>query len=270
VQKLLPAAQMIRQVGRRRGYVGGCFRGATGSANPVLGPAELPGCGVVIAGPGHQLPVQFPHEPERQRQGFQALEAVLQRGDVVADLAQVFRVAPGAHAGVRREQFAERRLGALDAARIHRFPLHERADQQVWIGQSPSLARQSAHQLIGVGKRPNQPRRPEDFGRQRAGLKSPVAFARPDPASGRFPGRGGFHPRKQAGPLFPANIINGNKPGGPRRLVVRARGRSPSARDVRGGPDAPGCPGPVPSPVGGAGGVAVRGRGAWGGTRSRG
>ena len=77
--------------------------------------------------------MQLAHEPERERQGTQPSHAVLQRDDVVRDLAQIVGAALDRGTGLGREQLTERRLRPLDTARKDGLPADEGADEQVRI-----------------------------------------------------------------------------------------------------------------------------------------
>ena len=103
---------------------------------------------MVPADSGHQLFVQLADEAERKRELLQPFHAVLQRGDIVADFAQVFRAALGSRTGLRGEQFAQRGLRALDAAGIDRFATDKRPNQHMGIGQPPSFAGEAPQQTI--------------------------------------------------------------------------------------------------------------------------
>ena len=69
----------------------------------------------------HQFLVKLADQAERKRQGLQAFHSVLQRGDVVADLAQVLRTAVGNRAGFRGQQFAQGCLRAFDSTGVNGF-----------------------------------------------------------------------------------------------------------------------------------------------------
>ena len=113
----------------------------------------------------------------------QPLDAVLERDDVVADLAQVCRTALDRRTGLGGEQLAERRLRALDAAREHRLAPDERADQQMRIRQPPALAGQPADRAIRGRERGDEAVAPFERRRQRRGHEGPVAAGTTDPAS---------------------------------------------------------------------------------------
>ena len=97
---------------------------------------------------GHQLFVQLADEAERKGELLQPLHAVLQRRDVIAHFAQVFRAALGSRAGLRGEQFAQRGLRALDATRIDGFATDKRSNQHMRIRESPSFAGEAPQQTI--------------------------------------------------------------------------------------------------------------------------
>ena len=60
--------------------------------------------------------MQLAHETQRDRQRCEPLQAVLQGGDVVPHLAQIVGAAVDGSAGLGRQQLAEGRLRAFDAA----------------------------------------------------------------------------------------------------------------------------------------------------------
>ena len=65
------------------------------------------------------------------------------------------------------EQFAKRRLGALDAAGQHCLAAEEGPNENVRVGQSLAFAGQSANEQRSVGQRGSQLRRPVWRRRQR-------------------------------------------------------------------------------------------------------
>jgi hypothetical protein len=87
-------------------------------------------------------------------------------------------------------------LRALDTAGKHRFPLHEGPDEQMWVRQPSSFAGETSQHLIGIGKRPHEPRRPGQLWRQRLGMKCAVSRQRFNLAARGFRCNGTalFHP----------------------------------------------------------------------------
>ena len=100
---------------------------------------------------------------------------MLQRDDVVGDLAEVVGAAIDVGAGLSREQLPERRLGALDAAGEYGFAAHEGADQEVRVRQSTSLASKPANGAVRIGEGPDQSRRVVQRRRERVRYVGRVA-----------------------------------------------------------------------------------------------
>ena len=116
--------------------------------------------------------MQLAHEAQRERQLAQAREPVLERLDVVADLAQIVGVALGrGRRDLVHEQLGECRPRALDARREHRLLAKVRRDEQVRIGellardgefaQGRVGARQGEHEVLAVVELGRQRRRDE-------------------------------------------------------------------------------------------------------------
>ncbi len=92
------------------------------------------------------------HQAERQGQGVQAFQPVLQGGHVVAHLPQVGGAPVHGRASLGGQQLAQGRLGALDAAGQNGLLADEGPHQEVGIGQPPSLAGQPADRPVGGRK----------------------------------------------------------------------------------------------------------------------
>jgi hypothetical protein len=89
---------------------------------------------MLASNPLHQLLVYFTYQPERQGERKKALDPMLKRYHVVANLFQIVRTSVDGCPGIRRKQFSQCGLRSFDTAGEHGFPLEERAHEQMWIG----------------------------------------------------------------------------------------------------------------------------------------
>ena len=89
VQECLPGAKAFHQPVRRRRHEGSAGERRAWRSDPVLASPELARRGRVSPHSAHELFVQFAHQAQRQRQFAQTRHAVLERNDVVANLAQI-------------------------------------------------------------------------------------------------------------------------------------------------------------------------------------
>jgi hypothetical protein len=141
---------------------------------------------VISPDAAHQFFVQLGHQADGQRQGIQALDAVIERGDVVANFPQVLRASFHRHARVSGEQFSQGGLGAFDPAEIHRLALNKGPDQQVRVGQTTSFPGQPSENLVGIRQRPHKPRRPAQRRGKRVRMERAAALRGSKPLSGEF------------------------------------------------------------------------------------
>ena len=96
--------------------------------------------------------MQLAHQTQRGGQRLQAIEAVLEGGDVVAHFAQILGAALDGGAGLGREQLAESRLGSLDAAGEDGFLPNKETDEEMRIGKTASFPRKPADGPVGGGQ----------------------------------------------------------------------------------------------------------------------
>ena len=82
------------------------------------------------------------HQAERQGQGVQPFQPVLQGGHVVAHLTEVGGAPVHGRAGLGGQQFAQGSLGSLDAAGQNSLLAYEGTHQEVGVGHPPPLAGQ--------------------------------------------------------------------------------------------------------------------------------
>ena len=150
MQESLPLTQAAHKLIRGRRNIGGVLQRAARCADPVLAPTELAGGGMFTPDSMHQLLVNFSHQPQRQGQGTETLDPVLQCHHVVADLLQVVRTAFNRCPGIRCKQFAQRGLSSFDTAGEHRLSFQERSYQQMWIGQPMPFGGQLSDETIGI------------------------------------------------------------------------------------------------------------------------
>ena len=184
--------QSHQAVGRSR-HEGRVGERAARWADPVLAAPELAWRGSVAAHATHQLLVQLTHQAQRERQGTQSLDAVFERDDVVADLAQIGGAALDRRSGFGGEQLAERGLRAFDPAREHRLAANEGPDQEMRIRQPPSFASQPADRSIRRGERGRQPVAPLNAWRQRLRDEGVVAALTANQAAVRLALGSGRH-----------------------------------------------------------------------------
>ena len=116
VQEPFPRVQACHEFRGRRRNIGRVFQRATRRPNPILAAPKLPRCSGISSHSPHQAFVEFAHEAQRNRQGLQSFQPILQRGDVVAHLLQIGRTSHRSRVGLGSQQFAEGRLSPLDAA----------------------------------------------------------------------------------------------------------------------------------------------------------
>ena len=144
VEEPLPGIQARHQFLRRRRDIGRVVQGAARRSDPVLAAPELARRRHVPADAPHEVLMQLTHEAQRDWQRREALQTVLEGGDVVAHLAQVVGAAVDGAAGLGRQQLAEGRLRPFNAAGEDGFLAHKGADEEVRVGKTPSLAREPA------------------------------------------------------------------------------------------------------------------------------
>ena len=96
--------------------------------------------------------MEFAHEAQRNRQGLQSFQPILQRGDVVAHLLQIGRTSHRSRVGLGSQQFAEGRLSPLDAAGQNGFLTHKGPNEKVGIRQAPTFTRKPADSPVGSRK----------------------------------------------------------------------------------------------------------------------
>lgn len=123
----------------------------------------------------HQLLVQFTNQPDGKGELVEARNAVLQRGHIVADLAEILRASLDYGAGFGSQQFAERSLRAFDLAGQDRLTTHERAHRDVRIEEAPAFTRKSANQPVGFGEYADQSGRSGKGWRQWGGHEGGVS-----------------------------------------------------------------------------------------------
>ena len=94
--------------------------------------------------------MQLAYQAQGHGQCLQAFQAVLKSDHVVTDLPKVLWATIYGSAGFRCKQFPERSLGALDAAGKDGFLANKRPDEEMRIGNAPSLTRKPANCPVGL------------------------------------------------------------------------------------------------------------------------
>lgn len=178
------------------GHERGVIQGAARRADPVLGAAELAGVGPVSADATHEPLVKLADQAERERQLLEPGDSILERDHVVRHLSKVVGAAVDDGSGFRREQLAECRLGTLDPAREHGLAADEGPNQEVWVGETASLARQAADGAIGIRERSNQTL--SEFDPRGQGIRDEggVSLLGPDRSTCGLAGRSGSFRRR--------------------------------------------------------------------------
>ena len=182
---------------RRRRDVDGALDRAPRDADPVLRAPELARRRVLAPHPFHEPRVELAQEPERQGQGLEPGHAVLERRHVVADFADVGRVAAGrALRDLFEQQLPQGRHRPLDPGGQHGLPADVGGDEQMGVGQVPSEPRQLAERRIRPGEGQDELVVVDELGRERRGEERVVPPLRADdsPGLGR-PEVGGIHGR---------------------------------------------------------------------------
>ena len=128
--------------------------------------------------------MQLAHQVEGERGLLEPGDAVAQRRDGVAHLAQVFaRNARARRRDLVEQQVGESHLGALDARRAQRLLALERGVEQVRIGQLAGDARELPQGGVGARQREGELLREGEPGRQACRNERGVAVPRRhDPA----------------------------------------------------------------------------------------
>ena len=85
--------------------------------------------------------MHLPDKAQGKRERRQSPDAVFHGGDIVGNFAEVVGTPVNRGPGLGRQQFAQRRLGALNAAGQNRFARHKRADQQMRVWQTVAFAK---------------------------------------------------------------------------------------------------------------------------------
>ena len=85
--------------------------------------------------------MEFAHESQRNRQGPQSFQPILQRGNVVAQLLQIGRSSHCSRVGLGSQQFPEGRLSPLDAAGQNGCLTHKGPNEKVGIRQASTFTR---------------------------------------------------------------------------------------------------------------------------------
>jgi len=129
--------------------------------------AELAGCGMIAPTVVHQLFMDFTNQSQRQRQGIEPVDSIIQGCDIIANLPKVIRAAIHDGPGIICQQFPEGCLGSLDSAGQHGFAFDEGPYQQVRIRQLLSFSGQLAYQAVCIGQRAYQRIGPVYLGRKR-------------------------------------------------------------------------------------------------------
>ena len=117
VQESLPFTQHVHERLRRRRHEDGGFQGASRGTDPVLRSTEFSGRRGIPAHTAHQPLMELLNEAQRQRQGAETPDTVLQGSHVVPHLSNIARnIARGRLVGaLMHENIRDARARTLDA-----------------------------------------------------------------------------------------------------------------------------------------------------------
>ena len=187
VEKPLEVFEQRRQPGVNRGDKSAVVPIIPLAADADIAMAEFAGAFIAAANPGHEHAVDYPDDPERKGLALpDEFQAVLGSEYVVLHLLDIGGVGDLIRLRFEQEQLIEPGDRPFDAARRDGFPLDERADQQMGIGEHPTDAGQFADGPFGFrqgsGQREIEPQRFQGW-RERVRLVRPKPLNRPNQPS---------------------------------------------------------------------------------------
>lgn len=166
VQKKFQRAHALNDLYRRRGNKGRVPRAR--AADPVLTAPEFSRCPAAVPSFGQQDAVHFAEQAQGHGESrLQQMQAVAERGDIIADLLHIIERNSGLLIQFEQQQIREGRLGALDHGREHRFLADIHVQQQGRVGQQGRNAVQASESQQGLVEFVAQGRCPVDRGMRR-------------------------------------------------------------------------------------------------------
>jgi len=118
--------------------------------------AELSGETFRAPDASEQFGVDLADEAEREREGSEAVEAVVHRADVVDDFADVIREIAGAGVEFKGEDIFQGTLSALDLRTVDRLSPDVHCDEEIRVRECLRQTVEAAHGLIGTGEQRHQ------------------------------------------------------------------------------------------------------------------